>query len=131
MRARNPNMYIPDAVEEVVSRALAKKPVMTYVYGATLRGTAEHIETVLGKEVLPAAGEKWLDDGKTFEHCMYIAKKLFQGIAAAVPAAASLSRCWALWWSWAGPFPAFTVCSPMNRALSCALAPSATPPSPA
>jgi serine/threonine protein kinase len=25
MRARNPNMYIPDAVEEVVSRALAKK----------------------------------------------------------------------------------------------------------
>lgn len=71
-----------------IPRSLAKKPVMTYVYGATLRGTAEHIETVLGKEVLPDVGEKWLDEFKTFEHCMYIAKKLFQGIAAAVPAAA-------------------------------------------
>ena len=71
-----------------ISRSLAKKPVMTYVYGATLRGTAEHIETVLGKEILPDVGEEWLDEFKTFEHCMYIAKKLFQGIAAAVPAAA-------------------------------------------
>lgn len=71
-----------------IPRSLAKKPVMTYVYGATLRGTAEHIETVLGKEVLPDTGNTWLDEGKTFEHCMYIAKKLFQGIAAAVPAAA-------------------------------------------
>src|SRR5512139_2692558 len=62
---------------------------MTYVYGATLRGTAEHIEAVLGKEILPAQGMQWLDETKTFEHCMYIAKKLFQGIAAAVPAAAS------------------------------------------
>lgn len=72
-----------------IPRSLAKKPVMTYVYGATLRGTAEHIETMLGKEILPAQGMQWLDEGKTFEHCMYIAKKLFQGIAAAVPAAAS------------------------------------------
>jgi len=72
-----------------IPRALAKKPVMTYVYGATLRGTAEHIEYMLGKEVLAEAGETWLDESKTFEHCMYIAKKLFQGIAAAVPAAAA------------------------------------------
>lgn len=72
-----------------ISRALAKKPVMTYVYGATLRGTAEHIETMLGKEILAEVGEVWLDEGKTFEHCMYIAKKLFQGIAVAVPAASS------------------------------------------
>jgi DNA-directed RNA polymerase len=70
-------------------RALAKKPVMTYVYGATLRGTAEHIEYMLNKELLAEAGETWLDEGKTFEHCMYLAKKLFQGIAAAVPAAAA------------------------------------------
>ena len=62
---------------------------MTYVYGATLRGTAEHIEHMLGKEILAEVGETWLDESKTFEHCMYIAKKLFQGIAAAVPAAAS------------------------------------------
>lgn len=72
-----------------ISRALAKKPVMTYVYGATLRGTAEHIEYMLSREILAEVGEKWLDDSKTFEHCMYIAKKLFQGIAVAVPAAAA------------------------------------------
>lgn len=72
-----------------IPRELSKKPVMTYVYGATLRGTAEHIEYMLNKELLTAAGESWLDERKTFEHCMYIAKKLFQGIAAAVPAAAS------------------------------------------
>lgn len=62
---------------------------MTYVYGATLRGTAEHIEQMLGREILPALGMKWLDEFKTFEHCMYIAKRLFAGIAAAVPAAAA------------------------------------------
>jgi len=62
---------------------------MTYVYGATLRGTAEHIEHTLSKETLVEVGESWLDETKTFEHSMYIAKKLFQGIAAAVPAAAS------------------------------------------
>lgn len=72
-----------------IPRSMAKKPVMTYVYGATLRGTAEHIEYVLSKEVLPELGAQWLDETKTFEHCMYIAKKLFQGIASAVPAAAS------------------------------------------
>ena len=76
-------------VDVGIPRSLAKKPVMTYVYGATLRGTAEHIEAVLGKEVLPEAGKTWLDDTRTFEHCVYIAKKLFQGIAAAVPAATS------------------------------------------
>lgn len=61
---------------------------MTYVYGATLLGTTEHIETMFTKEVLPEIGSQWLDELKTFEHCMYIAKKLFQGIAAAVPSAA-------------------------------------------
>lgn len=76
-------------VQVGIPRSLAKKPVMTYVYGATLRGTAEHIETVLGKEILPAAGLQWLDPSKTFEHCMYIARKLFHGISAAVPSAAS------------------------------------------
>jgi len=72
-----------------IPRKLAKKPVMTYVYGATLRGTAEHIEYMLSKEILAESKEQWLDETKTFEHSMYLAKKLFQGIAAAVPAAAS------------------------------------------
>ena len=72
-----------------ISRALAKKPVMTYVYGATLRGTAEHVELILGKTELPALGKGWLNPEQPFKDCMYIARKLFQGVAAAVPAAAS------------------------------------------
>ncbi len=72
-----------------IPRALAKKPVMTYVYGATLRGTAEHVEYMLNKEILAEAKQKWIDPAKAFEHSMYIARKLFQGIAGAVPAAAA------------------------------------------
>lgn len=72
-----------------IPRTLAKKPVMTYVYGATLKGTAEHIEDVLQKEVFPEVGMTWLDETKSFEHSMYIARKMFAGIAAAVPSAAS------------------------------------------
>lgn len=70
-----------------ITRDMAKKPVMTYVYGATLRGTADHIENLLID-----AGVNWLDEDRTFEHCMYIAKKLFAGIEAAVPAAAAAMR---------------------------------------
>jgi len=72
-----------------ITRDMAKKPVMTYVYGATLRGTAEHIEMVLNKKVLPASGHTWRDPNTAFKDCLYIARKLFQGIAAAVPAAAA------------------------------------------
>jgi DNA-directed RNA polymerase len=75
-----------------IPRELAKKPVMTYVYGATLRGTAEHVEEVLSKSLLPGKGMQWLDDSKRFEHCTYIAKKLFAGIEQAVPAAAQAMR---------------------------------------
>lgn len=75
-----------------IPRSLAKKPVMTYVYGATLRGTTEHIEYLLGKEILPEKGMTWLDESKTYEHCLYLAKKLFSGIEAAVPAAAAAMR---------------------------------------
>lgn len=68
-------------------RGLAKHPVMTYVYGATLKGTADTIEDYLIDEmgvVLP-------DDGKCspFKYCQYAARKLFYGIAATVPAAAA------------------------------------------
>lgn len=76
-------------VEVGICRNLAKKPVMTYVYGATLRGTAEHIETVMNREVLPELGKTWPNPLRTFEASMYIARKLFAGIAAAVPAAAA------------------------------------------
>lgn len=76
-------------VDVGIPRELAKKPVMTYVYGATLRGTAEYVEQVLSKGLLADKGKTWIEESRRFEHCMYIAKKLFQGIAAAVPAAAA------------------------------------------
>lgn len=75
-----------------ISRDVAKKPVMTYVYSATLRGTAEYIRAELQSSVLPAKGMQWLDEFKSFEHSMYIAKALFKGIEETVPAAAEAMR---------------------------------------
>jgi DNA-directed RNA polymerase len=77
-----------------IPRDLAKKPVMTYVYGATLGGTADHVEFKLEKEILPAAGKafpEWEDAKRdpSLEISRYIAKKLFAGIAVTVPAAAA------------------------------------------
>jgi DNA-directed RNA polymerase len=69
-------------LEYGVSRNMAKKPVMTYVYGATLRGTAQFVLKTVE------------DDGGTFPVgvtaftcCIYLARKLFQGIGSTVPAA--------------------------------------------
>ena len=58
---------------------------MTYVYGATLKGTAEHIEQYVEKELKLEFPEK----NQSFQYCMYAARKLFQGIKATVPAAAA------------------------------------------
>jgi DNA-directed RNA polymerase len=65
-----------------VSRNMAKKPVMTYVYGATLRGTAQFILGVLEDEgtVIP-------EHFKRFSLALYLARKLFQGIGLTVPSA--------------------------------------------
>ena len=66
-----------------ISRTLAKTPVMTYVYGATLQGTAEfvqdHIEGLLGTSCWPA-------DVSGYKCSMYLARRLFQGIGRTVPA---------------------------------------------
>lgn len=71
-----------------IPRGLAKKPVMTYVYGATLSGTARHIEGYVQNEMkLP-----WPDDSQSYNYSAYAARKLFQGIAATVPAAASAMK---------------------------------------
>lgn len=77
-----------------IPRSLAKKPVMTYVYGATLRGTAEFIEYTVEREVFPSIPEGgcWDDETKSFQYSMYLGRKLFQGIAAAVPSAAAAMR---------------------------------------
>lgn len=72
-----------------VPRDLAKKPVMTYVYGATLRGVTEHIEQKMLREILPSKGMEFPDMTARYAYCMYLAKKMFASIAAAVPAAAA------------------------------------------
>ncbi len=63
-----------------IERELAKKPVMTYVYGATLRGTATFI-----LDYLEEAGTEFPDYVGRFELAVYMARKLFQGIGATVP----------------------------------------------
>lgn len=66
-----------------ISRALAKKPVMTYVYGATLRGTSEFVLDHLMNEGL----KDWPNEYRKYDVAAYAARKLFDGIAATVPAA--------------------------------------------
>lgn len=56
---------------------------MTYVYGATLRGTVEFVHSFVVDEM----GLKFPDDARPYDYASYAAKKLFQGIAATVPAA--------------------------------------------
>lgn len=72
-----------------IPRPLAKKPVMTYVYGATLGGTADHCEFMLEKEILPDLGRTLPDPTFMHEAGLYIARKLFAGICMTVPAAAA------------------------------------------
>lgn len=72
-----------------IPRTLAKKPVMTYVYGATLLGTADHIESVMENEVFPDKSITWENPLLSSEYCRYAAKKLFEGVANTVPAAAA------------------------------------------
>ena len=71
-----------------IPRALAKKPVMTYVYGATLRGTTEFIQSYIEYELKA----EWPEKRLSFMYSQYAAKKLFQGIKATVPAAAEAMR---------------------------------------
>lgn len=66
-----------------ISRSLAKKPVMTYVYGATLNGTAEGVI----QDVEMSDSPEWPVGVRPYDVANYAAKKLFQGIAMTVPAA--------------------------------------------
>lgn len=70
-------------LEYGIPRNLAKGPVMTYVYGATLRGVSEDVQTYVEGDV--GAGF-WPADLSPFKCSMYLARKLFQGIAYTVPA---------------------------------------------
>ncbi|QQO90848.1 RNA polymerase [Pseudomonas phage Misse] len=70
-----------------IPRNMAKTPVMTYVYGATLRGTSEFVQDFTEKEW---GSDIFGDDLSPFKSAMYLARKLFQGIGATVPAAEAL-----------------------------------------
>jgi DNA-directed RNA polymerase len=66
-----------------IPRSLAKKPVMTYVYGATLQGTCQFVENYIENET----DLEWPEQGRSYLYSQYAAIKLFQGIAATVPSA--------------------------------------------
>lgn len=73
-----------------IPRALAKKPVMTYVYGATLRGTTAFIRDYIEYDMrIPWPNS---DDSLSFQYSQYCARKLFLGIEATVPAAAAAMK---------------------------------------
>lgn len=70
-----------------VPRELAKKPVMTYVYGATLRGVSEFVADYLEDNHIP------LPEGvRMWEMGAYMASVLFDSIEDTVPAAAAAMR---------------------------------------
>lgn len=58
---------------------------MTYLYGATLQGTSKYIRSEVQAEHSETV---WPDKMLSFKFCQYAATKLFQGIAATVPASA-------------------------------------------
>lgn len=69
-------------VEHGIPRSLAKKPVMTYVYGATVRGTAQFILNELEE-----SGTRIPEHLSKYGTCMYLGKRLFRAIGRTVPAA--------------------------------------------
>ncbi len=68
-----------------ISRTMAKKPVMTYCYGATVRGTTEFIQSHVENDLAIA----WPENIRPYDYCQYAAIKLFTGIASTVPSAES------------------------------------------
>lgn len=66
-----------------LNRDLTKKPVMTYVYGTTLRGVSTHARKWLHEQGFEASGVS------PFAMSDYMARLLFNSIASTVPAAAA------------------------------------------
>lgn len=56
---------------------------MTYVYGATLRGTTGYVRDYVETELKV----KWPDELLSYKYAQYVAQRLFDGIARTVPAA--------------------------------------------
>lgn len=64
----------------VVSRGLAKRPVMTYVYGVTMYTTMDYVQDYVDEEY-PEVAKSYTNHHKSF-----VAGKLFEGVAKAIPA---------------------------------------------
>lgn len=94
LKARLPDMSDEEAecalfwIERGVPRSMAKKPVMTYVYGATLKGTVSHIEM----EAEDMWGKECWGELSSYRCCLVLGKAIFAGVEAAVPAAAECMR---------------------------------------
>jgi len=70
-------------LQQGIPRGMSKKPVMTYVYGATLRGTTGFVRDYVETELKL----KWPEPEKSYTYAQYAASKLFDGIAGTVPSA--------------------------------------------
>lgn len=66
-----------------IPRDMGKKPIMTFLYGATLIGTARYVRDYVEDEM----PEVRVPKEHALKFYMFLAKKLFEGIAEAVPAA--------------------------------------------
>lgn len=81
-------LWLPLLKDPKACRKLAKSPVMTYVYGATMRSVAEGVGAFLDDE-----GYDYKVSGVSdAKMSMYLTKLLFRAIEDTVPAAAALMR---------------------------------------
>jgi DNA-directed RNA polymerase len=71
-----------------IPRNMAKTPVMTYVYGATLQGTVAFVQDYVEQDL----GLQFPEGERPYDYAAYAAKKLIEGIAATVPAADACMR---------------------------------------
>lgn len=70
-----------------ITRSMAKRPVMTYVYGGTLSSCTEYVYVDMCDRGLES-----LEEYSQFKLAAYASKQLRKGIEAAVPASAELMR---------------------------------------
>jgi len=74
------------AYQAGISRSMAKRPIMTQVYSATLHSAQEYVGEGL-KDVLAEKGMDYPPDYSPMIYRAYIAKKLFASLEVAVPSA--------------------------------------------
>lgn len=70
--------------EKAIPRSMAKRPVMTYVYGSTLQSTIEYVVEDLSKQ-----GEEAIEGYSLHKLAVPVAKALRIGVEESVPAAAA------------------------------------------